>query len=132
MSDIVKPIAATGRRKTSVARVNLVPGTGKITVNERPVEQYFPTAQLRQFFLAPFIMTGKENQFDVTAKASGGGLTGQAGSMRLAISRALILIDATLRKTLKDNGCLTRDPREKERKKSGQPGARRRFQFSKR
>lgn len=124
--------AATGRRKTSVARVRLRPGEGKLTVNGRPAEEYFPVESMRLQIFQPFQVAGMEGKFDVIAKTAGGGLSGQAGAIRLGIARALALMDINLRPTLKKAGLLTRDPRMKERKKSGQPGARKRFQFSKR
>lgn len=123
---------ATGRRKTAVARVRMTPGTGLIHVNGRAFEEYFPTAPLQQTVLAPFETAKVGRTFDMLVNASGGGLNGQAGAVRLAVSRALIRADETLRPVLKVEGMLTRDPRMKERKKSGQPGARKRFQFSKR
>lgn len=123
---------ATGRRKTAVARVRLTPGTGKIEVNGRPFEEYFPTACLQNTVLAPLTLTKLVNTYDVSVKTSGGGATGQAGAARLGVARALLDVDVTLRPVLKAEGYLTRDPRMKERKKSGQPGARKRFQFSKR
>lgn len=124
--------SATGRRKTAVARVRLVAGTGKIEINGRPFEEYFPTIALQNTVVAPLTVAKLNNSYDVFAKTSGGGQTGQAGAIRLGIARALIEADATLRPSLKVEGLLTRDPRMKERKKSGQPGARKRFQFSKR
>lgn len=125
--------SATGRRKTAVARVCLTPGgTGKIEVNGRPFEEYFPTINLQNTVLAPLTLTKLNNAFDVSIKTSGGGANGQAGAARLGIARALLLVDLTLRPALKAEGYLMRDPRMKERKKSGQPGARKRFQFSKR
>ena len=124
--------SATGRRKTAVARVSLVAGTGKIEVNGRPFEEYFPTTGLQNTVLAPLTLTKLNNTYDVSIKTTGGGATGQAGAVRLGIARALILADATLRPVLKAEGYLMRDPRMRERKKSGQPGARKRFQFSKR
>jgi small subunit ribosomal protein S9 len=124
--------AATGRRKTAVAQVRLYRGSGKIEVNGRPLEDYFSTPSLQFTVLKAFEATKTSNTFDVEVKASGGGLPGQAGAVRLAISRALLEQDAALRPALKEEGLLTRDPRMKERKKSGQPGARKRFQFSKR
>lgn len=123
---------ATGRRKTAVARVRLIAGTGKIEVNGRPFEEYFPTVCLQNTVLAPLSLTKLINTFDVFIKTSGGGANGQAGAARLGIARALLLVDAELRPALKAEGYLMRDPRMKERKKSGQPGARKRFQFSKR
>ena len=123
---------ATGRRKTAVARVRLTPGTGKIEVNGRPFEEYFPTINLQNTVLAPLTLTKLNNAFDIFIKTNGGGPNGQAGAARLGIARALLLVDITLRPALKAEGYLMRDPRMKERKKSGQPGARKRFQFSKR
>jgi small subunit ribosomal protein S9 len=124
--------AATGRRKTAVAQVHISRGSGKIQVNGRPLEEYFATPSLQFTVLKAFEVTKTSNLFDVSVKASGGGIAGQAGAVRLAISRALIAHDAATRSALKEDGLLTRDPRMKERKKSGQPGARKRFQFSKR
>jgi small subunit ribosomal protein S9 len=124
--------AATGRRKTAVAQVRLSRGTGKIQVNGRPLEDYFATPSLQFTVLKAFEVTKTSNSFDVLVTAKGGGIAGQAGAVRLAISRALLTQDVAMRPTLKEEGLLTRDPRMKERKKSGQPGARKRFQFSKR
>jgi small subunit ribosomal protein S9 len=124
--------SATGRRKTAVARVVLSEGEGKITVNGRPFEDYFPTMPLQGQVLAPFQTAGLMNKFDAVLTVSGGGIPGQAGAVKLAIARALTRFDAGLRGDLKAQGHLRRDPRMKERKKSGQPGARARFQFSKR
>ncbi len=130
MPDIVS--SATGRRKTAVAHVELVRGTGKIAVNHREFEQYFPDEAIRDYLIQPLKLVNLLESFDVRAFVKGGGSTGQAGAVRHAISRAIVAADASLRKTLKDQGCLTRDPRMKERKKPGLRGARRRFQFSKR
>jgi len=124
--------AATGRRKTAVARVTLLSGTGKWTINGREIETYFPSEATRSFMAQPLVITNSAERFDVVVIANGGGSTGQAGATRHALSRALVAADATLREPLKAAGCLTRDPRMKERKKPGQPGARKRFQFSKR
>jgi small subunit ribosomal protein S9 len=124
--------AATGRRKTAVARVRMTAGTGQIQINGRPFEEYFPTVPLQHTVLQPFTVANVGKTFDVTVNTSGGGPNGQAGAVRLAVSRALLLADQTHRPALKAEGLLTRDPRMKERKKSGQPGARKRFQFSKR
>jgi small subunit ribosomal protein S9 len=129
---MAETFSATGRRKTSVAQVRISPGSGKIEVNGRPFEEYFPTAPLQLPVLKPFEVTKTPNAFDVQVRASGGGPTGQAGAVRLGIARALLEVDATMRPALKEEGLLTRDPRMKERKKAGQPGARKRFQFSKR
>ena len=123
---------ATGRRKTSVARVRIMPGSGKIDINGRAFEDYFPTAALQNHVLQPLQTTKLVNSYDLFINTSGGGPTGQAGAARLAISRALLDVDANFRAALKTEGLLRRDPRMKERKKSGQPGARKRFQFSKR
>lgn len=123
---------ATGRRKTAVARIRLTPGSGKIDVNGKSFEDYFPTVPLQNTVLQPLQLVKLANAYDVSVNTTGGGATGQAGATRLAISRALLQVDANLRGTLKAEGLLRRDPRMKERKKSGQPGARKRFQFSKR
>src|SRR5213080_3886539 len=123
---------ATGRRKTSVARIRMTPGSGKIDINGRSFEDYFPTAPLQNVVLQPLQTAKLVNSYDLSINASGGGTSGQAGAVRLAISRALLQVDANLRGRLKTEGLLRRDPRMKERKKSGQPGARKRFQFSKR
>ena len=123
---------ATGRRKTSVARIRMLPGSGKIDINGRSFEDYFPTAPLQNAVLQPLQTAKLVNAYDLWINASGGGATGQAGAVRLAISRALVQVDSNLRSALKSEGLLRRDPRMKERKKSGQPGARKRFQFSKR
>jgi small subunit ribosomal protein S9 len=123
---------ATGRRKTSVARIRMTAGSGKIDINGRNFEDYFPTPPLQNTVLQPLQTAKVVNAYDLSINASGGGATGQAGAVRLAISRALLQVDASLRAALKAEGLLRRDPRMKERKKSGQPGARKRFQFSKR
>src|SRR5437764_14550080 len=123
---------ATGRRKTSVARARMTAGSGKIDINGRSFEDYFPTGPLQNTVLQPLQTAKLANAFDISINATGGGATGQAGAARLAISRALLQADVNLRGTLKTDGLLRRDPRMKERKKSGQPGARKRFQFSKR
>ncbi len=122
----------TGRRKEAVARIRMSPGTGKIRVNGRPFDEYFRTVALQNTVLRPFEVVKAMNTFDVKVIASGGGMAGQAGAVRLAISRALTETNPELRAPLKAEGMLTRDPRMKERKKPGQPGARKRFQFSKR
>lgn len=122
----------TGRRKTSIARVRLATGTGKITVNGRPFENYFPMDSIRGIVTQPLAVTGTVDKYDIRVNVSGGGPTGQAGAVRHGIARALLLVDANFRPQLKAEGLLTRDPRMKERKKYGQPGARKRFQFSKR
>ena len=123
---------ATGRRKTSVARIRMTPGSGKIDINGRNFEDYFPTVPLQNIVLQPLQSAKVVNTYDVSINASGGGAAGQAGAARLAIARALLQTDPKLRGGLKTEGLLRRDPRMKERKKSGQPGARKRFQFSKR
>ena len=123
---------ATGRRKTSVARIRMTAGTGKIDINGKSFEDYFPTVPLQNTVLQPLQVVKLANSYDLSINTTGGGATGQAGAARLAISRALLLVDANLRGTLKAEGLLRRDPRMKERTKSGQPGARKRFQFSKR
>ena len=123
---------ATGRRKTSSARVFLRPGNGAITVNHREFEAFFPTEALRTQIKTPLVLTETVEQFDVLATVAGGGINGQAGAVRLGIARALVVYNAELRKALKKGGLLTRDARAKERKKYGMAGARKRFQFSKR
>jgi len=123
---------ATGRRKTSTARVFLRPGTGAITVNHREFERYFPTDALRTVVKRPLLATETTDKFDVLAAVAGGGVNGQAGAVRLGIARALVEYNAELRKALKKDGLLTSDSRVKERKKYGMAGARKRFQFSKR
>src|SRR4030081_896700 len=123
---------ATGRRKTSVARIRMTPGSGKIDINGRSFEDYFPTAPLQNTELQPLQTAKLVNTYDLSINATGGGAAGQAGAVRVAISRPLLQVDGNLRATLKAEGLLRRDPRMKERKKSGQPGARKRFQFSKR
>ena len=122
----------TGRRKRSVARVRFVPGSGTVTVNGRPVDDYFPSKVQREALLEPLTITETIENYDIDATIHGGGSTGQAGALRHGISRALVLADENLKQPLKEGGFLTRDPRMKARKKSGQPGARKRFQFSKR
>ncbi len=124
--------SATGRRKTATARVILVPGSGQITVNKRPFEDYFGTLSLQNKVLHPFHAANVANQFDVTISASGGGVSGQIGAIQLGIARALLKSNPELKTVLREDSLLTRDPRKKERKKAGQPGARKRFQFSKR
>ncbi len=131
MVEVVK-YAATGRRKTSVARVIITPGAGRITVNGRPFEHYFPRETDRIIILSPFKLTNFLNKFDMDVNTAGGGLTGQAGALRMAVSRALTLFDQNTRSVLKKNLCLRRDSRMKERKKPGQKGARRKFQWVKR
>jgi small subunit ribosomal protein S9 len=122
----------TGRRKTSTARVFLRPGTGAISINHRAFDAFFPTEALRMQIRQPFVLTETGEKFDVLATVAGGGVSGQAGALKLGIARALVEYDLELRKRLKDAGLLTRDARAKERKKYGMAGARKRFQFSKR
>jgi small subunit ribosomal protein S9 len=122
----------TGRRKTSTARVFLRPGTGAISINTREFAAFFPTEALRTQIRRPLVLTETADKFDILATVEGGGVSGQAGAMRLGISRALVEYNLELRKRLKDEGMLTRDARAKERKKYGMAGARKRFQFSKR
>jgi small subunit ribosomal protein S9 len=123
---------ATGRRKTSTARVFLRPGSGAIKVNHREFEAFFPREALRMQIRTPLVLTETADKFDVLATVAGGGVSGQAGAVRLGIARALVAYNAELRKALKNEGLLTRDARAKERKKYGMAGARKRFQFSKR
>jgi small subunit ribosomal protein S9 len=123
---------STGKRKTSVARVVLVPGTGQITVNRKPLAEYFPRPTLQSVALAPLRVSGTEASFDVRARIDGGGIAGQAGALRHGISRALLLADEQLRPDLKAAGFLSRDARQVERKKAGLKKARKRPQFSKR
>jgi small subunit ribosomal protein S9 len=123
---------ATGRRKTSTARVLLSNGNGQIMVNNKPLDSYFPRETLRMMIRQPLELTGMIGKLNISATVEGGGLTGQAGALRHGISRVLTMLDNDLRPRLKKEGFLTRDPRMKERKKYGQKGARKRFQFSKR
>ena len=122
----------TGRRKTSTARVYLRPGAGEVKINRKAFDQYFPNETLRMIIRQPLQLTETANKFDILVNVDGGGPTGQAGAIRHGITRALIEFNADLRPTLKHAGLITRDPRIKERKKYGQKGARKRFQFSKR
>ena len=123
---------ATGKRKSAIARTWLTPGTGQVTVNSRPVEDYFKVESAKTEMLQPFVLTNTLGTFDVKVRVIGGGITGQAGAIRHGITKALILSDPDLRAPLKRAGFVKRDPRVKERKKYGQRGARARFQFSKR
>jgi small subunit ribosomal protein S9 len=138
MSDIKIPESktpqylGTGRRKTSVARVRLAVGTGKITVNGRTMENYFPVESMRMIAMQPLVTVAAADKYDAQITVSGGGPNGQAGAVRHGLARALLTVDANLRPLLKAEGLLTRDARMKERKKYGQPGARKRFQYSKR
>lgn len=124
--------SATGRRKTAVARVHVRAGSGQILVNGRTIDDYFPTATLQNQVTLPLQLTGTRQLYDIDVNANGGGQSGQVGAVRLGIARALIALNPDFRPVLKPHGLLTRDSRAKERKKSGQPGARKRFQFSKR
>ena len=138
MSDIKLPEAkapqnlGTGRRKSASARVRLTAGAGKILINGRPFENYFPMESLRVVASQPLTVTGTAEKYDAQITVTGGGPTGQAGAVRHGLARALLTVDANLRAVLKAEGLLTRDSRMKERKKYGQPGARKRFQYSKR
>ncbi len=123
---------ATGRRKQSIARVYLKEGQGKLSVNEREFNNYFPIIKTRQIVMKPLQLTNNESKYDIKVNLRGGGISGQAEALSLAISRALIKIDPEHRSVLKENGLLRRDPRRVERKKPGQPKARKKFQFSKR
>lgn len=131
MSETTKYIAL-GRRKESTARVRMEPGSGLITINGRPFEKYFLRETDRIIVLQPLALTESKAKFNVAARLSGGGLTGQAGALRLGIARALLSADENFRDIFRKNGYLTRDPRMKERKKYGQKGARKRFQWTKR
>ena len=122
----------TGRRKTSTARVYLRPGSGEVKINQKPFDRYFPNETLRMIIRQPLQLTETVGKFDLVVNVTGGGPAGQAGAIRHGITRALIEFNADLRPTLKHAGLVTRDPRIKERKKYGQKGARKRFQFSKR
>jgi small subunit ribosomal protein S9 len=138
MSDIKLPETktplnlGTGRRKTAIARVRLAAGTGKIVINGRPFENYFPMEALRGVAVQPLTVTGTAEKFDAQITVTGGGPNGQAGAVRHGLARALLTVDLNFRPVLKAEGLLTRDSRERERKKYGQPGARKRFQYSKR
>ncbi len=123
---------ATGRRKTAIARAWLKPGTGQVIINEQPVEKYFQVESSRVDLIKPFVITNTLGTFDVKVRVIGGGITGQAGAVRLGITRALLLANPDFRQVLKKAGFVRRDPRSKERKKYGQRGARARYQFSKR
>ncbi|MCD6339483.1 MAG: 30S ribosomal protein S9 [Verrucomicrobia bacterium] len=127
-----KEFVSVGRRKSAVARVRMKPGAGRIRVNGRDFETYFPVETYRVTALQPLVAANLEGKFDIRVNVAGGGLSGQADAVRHGIARALLQYDPSLRPALKERGLLTRDPREKERKKPGQPGARKRFQYSKR
>ncbi len=132
MATATTEFIATGRRKTAVARVRLTPGVGKVFVNGKEFSIYFADESLRSYIEQPLELLNAKDQFDIQARLDGGGIAGQAGALRHGISRALVEANSENRDVLKANGCLTRDGRMKERKKPGQPGARKRFQFSKR
>jgi small subunit ribosomal protein S9 len=132
MADQIEQYYGTGRRKSAVARVWLRPGVGKVEVNDRSLESFFPRATSRMLLLQPLVLTENDSKFDVKINVRGGGQTGQAGAIKHGIARALIRYSEELRSPLKKAGMLTRDARVKERKKYGQPGARKRFQYSKR
>jgi len=123
---------ATGRRKTSIAQVLIKPGTGNITINKKPLNEYFPYETMKMVVQQPLNVVGVTGKYDLTIRVSGGGVSGQASAIRHGISRALISVNSDFRGKLKKEGFLTRDPRVVERKKYGQKGARKRFQFSKR
>jgi small subunit ribosomal protein S9 len=123
---------ASGSRKEAIARVRIVPGTGAITVNGKALDAYFPTSPLRTTVRQPLVVTGTDGRYDVIVKVAGGGVAGQAGAVRHGIARALLETDEGLRPPLRKGGFLTRDPREKERKKYGRKRARKAFQYSKR
>ena len=127
-----QPITTSGRRKTSIASIRMSPGSGTIKVNGKDFTDYFPSLSMQNTILRPLEIANAVHGFDIEVKASGGGINGQAGALRLALSRALLITNEELRGPLREENLLTRDPRMKERKKSGQPGARKRFQFSKR
>ncbi len=132
MSESTKYIIALGRRKESTARVRMEPGNGRIIINSRPFEKYFLRETDRIIAKQPLALTESTTKFNIAAKLNGGGITGQAGALRLGIARALLLADSSFRDIFRKNGYLTRDPRMKERKKYGQKGARKRFQWTKR
>ncbi len=132
MAETILATEATGRRKTAGARVKLSQGTGKWRVNKRGIQDYFKSEALRSYLEQPLRLTNTNEKFDFVATCWGGGPTGQAGALRHALARALVATDASLKDVLRNSGCLTRDARMKERTKAGQPGARKRFQFSKR
>ncbi len=128
----MKATSATGRRKTAIAKVRILQGSGRITINNRPFEEYFPIENHRTKILWPFEVTNTLGKFDVVAKACGGGISGQMGAVQLGIARSLVEYEESFKSVLKEFGLLTRDPRMVERKKYGQKKARKRFQFSKR
>jgi len=128
----METVVSIGRRKSAVARIYVRDGKGVITINRRDYTSYFPTEQLQTVAKQPLVLFDAASKYDITVNLKGGGMTGQAEALRLAIARAIVKMDAEKKPQLKANGYLTRDPREVERKKPGQPGARKRFQFSKR
>ncbi len=132
MSALAKTFNATGRRKRSVARIRMKPGQGNIVINHRPMDEYFVRDTAKMKVRQPMDLTSTNGSYDIYVNVVGGGSTGQAEAIRHGISRALLVVNPEFRAVLKKNGLLTRDPREVERKKYGQPGARKRFQFSKR
>ncbi|MAM92403.1 MAG: 30S ribosomal protein S9 [Opitutaceae bacterium] len=132
MAETKSVYLGTGRRKTAVARVRLIEGSGKVSINDKSVDEFFSHENFSRFALLPLATIEAKDKFDMEAKVHGGGDSGQAGALALGIARALLKFDGELRTPLKQAGHLTRDPRMKERKKSGQPGARKKFQFSKR
>jgi small subunit ribosomal protein S9 len=129
---MIDPTQATGRRKRAIARVKLGLGQGLITINGKPIDEYFPRPQWQQIVRQPLEATQSVGRFDIEVKAEGGGVSGQAGAVRHGIARALVVMDESLREVMRRQGFLTRDPREKESKKYGRKRARKRFQFSKR
>jgi len=132
VAEAVKRISVVGRRKEAIARVNLIPGKGTIMVNGKDFAKYFPRETDRILIMQPLVSTNNMNKFDISANIRGGGISGQAGALRLGISRVLVSIDPETHTTLRKEGFLRRDPRMKERKKFGQKGARKRFQWTKR
>jgi small subunit ribosomal protein S9 len=128
----MQALISVGRRKTAIARVKITEGSGKVTINNKELEQYFPIGVLREEVLRPFEVTSTKGRYDVHVRVQGGGPTGQAGAIKLGIARSLVALDEDLRQSLRGAGLLTRDPRMVERKKYGQKKARKRFQFSKR
>ncbi len=124
--------AATGRRKNAIARVRIAPGEGNVVINDRPIDNYFGRETSKMIMLQPLEVVEQKGKFDIVASVKGGGLSGQAGAIRHGLARALVAFNPEFRSPLKKAGFLTRDPRVVERKKYGRPGARRRFQFSKR
>ncbi len=132
MAKITDEVVTIGRRKNARARIRMRPGTGQITINGRPIDEYLARETLVMLATQPLVLTGNADKFDFRVRCDGGGLAGQAGALRLGIARALVKMDENLRASLRRTGLLTRDAREVERKKPGQPGARKRFQFSKR